>query len=159
MLIELNSIQLFIAQFFSLLQGLTEFFNTSTLPECDDENSGRKTYQEFYVNLYNKNREDWLQTCPLPCNQTVYDIDLQRYHKYNMPNPILDKDGKLGVMLKLKYETLAVEEQVETLVYDAANFLAQAGGNLGLFLGFSCLSVLICLINLFEKLLSISKQS
>ena len=34
-----------------------------------------------------------------------------------------------------------IEDQVETLIYDFGGFVAAAGGNLGLFLGFSCLSV------------------
>ena len=40
-----------------------------------------------------------------------------------------------------------IEERVETLVYDFAGLLTSAGGNLGLMLGFSCLSVLFALIN------------
>ena len=35
----------------------------------------------------------------------------------------------------------AVHENIETLIVDTANFLSQIGGNLGLFLGVSCLSV------------------
>ena len=45
--------------------------------------------------------------------------------------------------LILVYETLSVEEHFETLVFDIGSLLAAAGGNLGLFLGFSCLSLLI----------------
>jgi len=50
---------------------------------------------------------------------------------------------------------LAVEERFETLVHDTGSLLASAGGNLGLMLGFSCLSVLTaaldCLRDYFEK--------
>ena len=91
----------------------------------------------------------------MPCKQTVYDVDFQRYHKYNMPKPTVDKSGKTGVLLSLKYENLATEEQVETLIYDASNFLAQVGGSLGLFLGVSCLSLFIGVINFFEKVLQV----
>ena len=49
------------------------------------------------------------------------------------------------------FESFAIEEQVESLVYDEANFWAAVGGNLGLFLGFSCLSLLFDLIKLFDK--------
>ena len=52
--------------------------------------------------------------------------------------------------IHLFYSTLNVEELVETLVYDRGNFLAAAGGNLGLMLGISCLSVLNVLINVFR---------
>jgi hypothetical protein len=46
-----------------------------------------------------------------------------------------------------------VEEKAETLIYHVGNFLAAAGGNLGLFLGFSCLSVLFELIKFAETYL------
>ena len=140
--------------FFSI-QGLSEFLNISSLQECNDSSSANNTYQEFYRKMFYGNKEDWLQRCPLPCMQTVYDIGLQRYHKYNVPFAIVDNSGKPGVLLSLKYENLATEEQVETLIYDASNFLAQVGGSLGLFLGFSCLSLLIGIINFFEKILQV----
>jgi hypothetical protein len=47
-----------------------------------------------------------------------------------------------NVHIVLAYATLSVEEQTETLVFDIGSLLAAAGGNLGLFLGFSCLSLL-----------------
>jgi hypothetical protein len=47
-----------------------------------------------------------------------------------------------NVNIVLTYATLSVEEQTETLVFDIGSLLAAAGGNLGLFLGFSCLSLL-----------------
>jgi len=53
--------------------------------------------------------------------------------------------------LVIYYETFDVEEHVESLVYDAGNFLISVGGNLGLFLGFSCLSVLFALINVLKN--------
>ena len=40
------------------------------------------------------------------------------------------------------FNTCTVERRVETLVYDFPTFLAAAGGNLGLCLGCSCLSML-----------------
>jgi hypothetical protein len=38
------------------------------------------------------------------------------------------------------------EERMETLTYDLGNFLVAAGGNLGLFLGFSCFSLMVTFI-------------
>ena len=125
------------------------------MPECNNSSAAWNTYEEFYLKMFYRHKEDWLQRCPLPCKQTVYDVDFQRYHKYNMPKPTVDKSGKTGVLLSLKYENLATEEQVETLIYDASNFLAQVGGSLGLFLGFSCLSLFIGVINFFEKVLQV----
>jgi hypothetical protein len=44
-----------------------------------------------------------------------------------------------------------VEETVVTLVYDMENFLTALGGNLGLFLGFSCFSIMIIAIDFANK--------
>jgi hypothetical protein len=40
----------------------------------------------------------------------------------------------------LAYETLHVEKRIEILLVDVESFIAATGGNLGLFLGFSCFS-------------------
>ena len=48
--------------------------------------------------------------------------------------------------------TLQVEERVVTLVYDIENLLPSFGGNLGLFLGFSCLSLMLVMLDLSKKL-------
>jgi hypothetical protein len=65
-------------------------------------------------------------------------------------------DGKKYIM-KMFYGTLDIEESVEALTYDLSAFLASAGGNLGLALGFSCLAILLdsinCLYNFFSKYL------
>jgi hypothetical protein len=53
--------------------------------------------------------------------------------------------------LIISFNSLLVEEQIETLAYDFGNFLAAAGGNLGLFLGFSCLPMLLGFISIFKK--------
>ena len=54
-------------------------------------------------------------------------------------------------VLMLYYETFDVEEHVESLAYNAGSFLVSVGGNLGLFLGFSCLSILFALINILKE--------
>ena len=40
-----------------------------------------------------------------------------------------------------------IEEREETLIYDLENFMAAAGGHLGLSLGFSCLSAILAFLN------------
>jgi hypothetical protein len=41
----------------------------------------------------------------------------------------LPRSGSYGIYLF--YETLTVEQHIETLIYDVGAFLASAGGNLG----------------------------
>ena len=42
----------------------------------------------------------------------------------------------------MAYESLQLKETVVRLAFDLENFLTSLGGNLGLFLGLSCLSML-----------------
>jgi hypothetical protein len=54
-------------------------------------------------------------------------------------------------LLCLYYSSLMVEERIETFVYDFGNFLAAAGGNLSLSLGFSCLSALLAFVRYLKQ--------
>ena len=56
-----------------------------------------------------------------------------------------------NIIINLSYETLSIEEEEESIVYDVGNFLAAAGGNLGLFLGFSCFSVIISFFKIVKS--------
>jgi len=47
----------------------------------------------------------------------------------------------------LSYETVVTEEHVQSYVYDFNSFISSAGGNLGLFVGFSCLSTMLGIIS------------
>jgi hypothetical protein len=86
--------------------------------------------------------------CPLPCRQIYYKVTLDYTHK-NLFN------GKSFeyFFFQYKYSTLLVEERIESYDYDIGSFLVAAGGNLGLFLGFSCFSILFFSIELMKKLL------
>ena len=92
---------------------------------------------------------EWFATCPLPCKKTTYDLNVKDFHANSWTDPF-NKTGLINVssvtLLSLFYETLSTEEMVETLMYDVGSFLAAAGGNLGLFLGFSCLSMTVSFI-------------
>ena len=50
-----------------------------------------------------------------------------------------------------RYSTLNVEEQIESLEYDVGTFWTAAGGNLGLFLGFSVLSVFFSIFDYVQQ--------
>ena len=94
--------------------------------------------------------------CPLPCRQLNYKLNLDLYHKnsFGTSNSSI-KDTERYFDLEYRFLTLFVEEKIESLEYDIGSFLAAAGGNLGLMLGFSCLSVLFTIIKYVDKFLSI----
>ncbi len=65
---------------------------------------------------------------------------------------ISDTGGSIDFfLLYLYFGTLDVEERIDTLDYDFESFLAAVGDNLGLFLGFSCLSVLLGFVRLLKR--------
>jgi hypothetical protein len=64
------------------------------------------------------------------------------------------EESKNYYTLMVNNPSAIVEEQIENLEYDIVDLLASAGGNLGLLLGFSCLSVLFSAINFAGNLLS-----
>ena len=56
-------------------------------------------------------------------------------------------------------QLFTVEEKIESSEYDLANLLVSAGGNLGLFLGFSCLSVLFFVIDFLPSFFKVFKPN
>ena len=62
-----------------------------------------------------------------------------------------EADTSKTFYFSILWESLLIEEKVETLVYDGINFVAAAGGNLGLLLGFSCFGLLQMLITYLKN--------
>ena len=137
-----------IACYFS---GLKEFLNDTTLLECQDLALAYKTLNMF-DNLLINNSEPWLKVCPVPCQQTVYSLNLINYHRTNIPHLEFDQISNTTVLLTMIYNDFIIEREMETLIYDTGTFFTQVGGNLGLFLGFSCFSLLIGTIDLMKML-------
>ena len=89
----------------------------------------------------------------MPCKRTSFDINLNLYHKNSVIDPFdeFHYNSRDIFMLRFYYDSINVEERVVTLVYDLSSFLAAAGGNIGLALGFSCLSLLLSSIRLITE--------
>ena len=86
--------------------------------------------------------------CPFPCDELNYEISLKYYHETSWPDfskPPANLSNNF--FLKLFYDTFDIVESKETLVYDIGDLFAAAGGHLGLFLGFSCLSLMMQIID------------
>jgi hypothetical protein len=85
--------------------------------------------------------------CPFPCDEQSYEISLKYFHETSWPDFSKPESFNSTFFLVLFYDTFDVVESKETLVYDVGDLFAAAGGHLGLFLGFSCLSVLMQVID------------
>jgi hypothetical protein len=58
---------------------------------------------------------------------------------------------KFTTGVAVSYRSLLVEERVETIVYDLESLMTSIGGNLGLFLGFSCFSTFLKILKFIFK--------
>ena len=113
---------------------------------CKDEATARLSYEKFEEIVAAFVANTFAFGCPLPCQQSVYNIKLRYFHHNDIEN-IAGLEGENVFFFQFYSNSLVVEERVEMLVYDLGNFLVAVGGNLGLWLGFSCLSVLLSFIN------------
>ena len=127
----------------------------STLKPCQDNMSAANTALYFVHVAYYGDKDKWLSACPLPCKQISYNANIRYFHETSFLDPYNSYGEKFSasfIVLTISYETLLIEEHEESLVYDVTNFLAAAGGNLGLFLGFSCMSVFYGMIKIIKKI-------
>jgi len=119
-------------------------YDTSSSPQCKSTMEANIT-MDVLLKIFN----DLPFGCLIPCNQTVFNLDYTLFNQ-NSDMIIFDKENEDKIneifpelIVSIYYHTLSVEEHSETVVYDSINFLSAAGGNLGLLLGFSCLSTLL----------------
>jgi len=112
-------------------------FDTSHGKDCRTKQEANQTHSklidmevEFFALIDN---------CNLPCNQSYFSHKEFLYHTNAVPMMFQDL-SRDPMYLVFLYETLMVEEHIENLMYDIGSVLTAAGGNLGLTLGFSCLT-------------------
>lgn len=75
--------------------------------------------------------------CPIDCDETYYNPTLHY-------NDALFADKELtDFVLRPYYSTFYVEKKEEYFTYDIPSLISDVGGNLGLFLGYSLLSLLL----------------
>ena len=101
--------------------------NTTNLSQCRDVTSARNTLDQLTKMTYFNERELWMATCPVPCHQTVFTVKLSPFHLNNrldFLNETSKEIMKNYVTLTMGFNTFAIEEREETLVYNAGSFLA-----------------------------------
>jgi len=126
--------------------------NLVNLPQCISNTSAAETYnslsKHFYTFLFYNDSK-----CLVPCSQTRYNFELNYYSKNSIFDPFKKEYfSKNDFRLIFFYRKMEIEERTEALVYDIGTFLSAAGGNLGLLVGFSCLSVIFAAIDVLGKL-------
>jgi Amiloride-sensitive sodium channel len=126
--------------------------NLINLPQCISNTSAAETYNSLSKHLYsflfyNDSK------CLVPCTQTSYNFELNYYSKNSYYDPTRNEYfSEKNIHLIIFFRKLEIEERTEALVYDIGTLLSAAGGNLGLLVGFSCLSVIFAAIDVLGKL-------
>ena len=90
-------------------------------------------YEELYRQIYKKNKGTLLNItgCHFPCN----------YREYGLVKSQL-KAKEVGSSLVIRFAQDRIIVETEYYIYDWISFIAECGGALGLFLGFSFVTLL-----------------
>ena len=87
--------------------------------------SAQNTITKFHRTVSYSDIEHWRHACPVPCKQRSYIVEVKRFHQ----NHHADYDDTCsqdfltnGAILELLYDSFAIREEVETLVYYFAEF-------------------------------------
>jgi len=135
---------------------MRELVNPSTthLPLCSNERSAVETFSQLMSSITQTAFPSSKTGCTVPCTQTSYDYNIEYYSAKSWFHPAYpDQNTDNIFLLNFLYRRLDTEEQTEAIVYDIGNVLTAAGGNLGLFMGFSCLSIILAGIQYFATLI------
>ena len=101
-----------------------------TLPKCTELDQLRRVDQHFHDSLYISKEMFATNTgCHFPCKFMEYE---------QVGQPTIFNQNQLGLLLLMT--STEITEKTETVVYPFESFLAEFGGALGLFLGFSFLA-------------------
>jgi len=107
-------------------------------------------YRELIIESYITNY------CTMPCKRVKLKLNSGYTHINSLWRFLGQKDN---LFLLNVYQSATVgEERIETLIYDAVGLISSVGGSLGLFLGFSCLSLVLVLIKCFIKCLKLDSE-
>lgn len=124
----------------------------ASLGECKDSESAKSLIIGF-LDFFMYEKEAWLRDCPVPCTQRTHHLTVSTFHQ----NSIFDQKWvesfkNESLVFYINYDSFTIQKSVEKLRYDLVDLFTQAGGNLGLFLGCSCLSILISAIELLRSI-------
>ena len=133
------------------IPGMESFYENSPklLRECESKTEAAEAYELFHSTsgTFIENPSEY--GCPLPCERKTVEFSLKYIHKTAMGETY---DERRGFIFGYYFSTLLTEERVETLFYDFENFLVSMGGYLGLFLGFSVLSLGMEILRILKEI-------
>ena len=136
------------------IPGFDLFIKAADLKECSDKQSAAQMFQKYLDIRNDFQANKTLYGCPSACTTILFDVNTFFYHSNTLIETKEVPELPSGTFqFSFSYSSLQVEEKVVTLVYDLESVLASIGGNLGLFLGFSCLSLMLLLLKYTKKMI------
>ena len=102
------------------------------------------TFTEFLTNMIEYG-------CPVPCSQKSFNYNIKYLNRNSWIESQNSTLSQNMAIVAVSYRSLLVEERVETIVYDLESLMTSIGGNLGLFLGFSCFSTFLTVLKFIFK--------
>ncbi len=120
---------------------LEDFHPDKSLPLCTSFEESEKALMVAQHILMNAIKE---KKCSEMCDVTRYHTNMAEYHRNIMPE-------NEGLLLFCFYATMSVDHKTEKYIYGFETALVAVGGSMGLFLGLSCMSIILSLIEWTQK--------
>jgi len=120
------------------------------MQECQDTYSALRAYEMYQEADFAFYKIKKVSSCLDLCFVKRFITNVKLYHKTSWINLYGTFSGIDEFYISMVYSSLDVESRYETLVYDFGTLLAAAGGNLGLMLGFSCLTCIEGIVDFLE---------
>ena len=121
----------------------------TSVPECGDPDSRALLNDQIQNAILKFTLNTTRLGCPLPCTLTFYDIRVNYFDEFQASSG----HGTGALWMYTYFDSMIVEIQNEILIYDWPKFLSAIGGTLSLYLGFSCLSMLLVILASAKQLM------
>jgi Amiloride-sensitive sodium channel len=135
------------------ISGYVDLRNLSTHNFCPDKTSAARSFRDLREMYHKMSLDTGSFGCPRPCNFSLYELAVghAKVNTFIDPDNEYNMVGSQSYILALSYTILNIEEQTIVLLYDIGMLLSSMGGNVGLALGFSCLSMLLNLLEVIAR--------
>jgi hypothetical protein len=117
--------------------------NAAAIKYCNESSSAHNTFYQMEETFTEVFSDLSKYNCPVPCSQKGFNYNIKYFHRHSWIETDNSTMSQKSAGIAVSYSSLLVEERSETVIYDLECLLTSLGGNLGLFLGFSCFSTLV----------------
>jgi len=118
---------------------------------CKTLESAKKVYGTMDIIFNDFLTKMFEYGCPIPCSHKSFNYNIKYFHQNSWIESHNSTQSQSAALVAVSYRSMLVEKRVETIVYDLESVMTSIGGNLGLFLGFSCFSTALEILKFVFK--------